>query len=344
MDTERESLVLLAPFAGWCTSLDDLPDPVFAGRMLGDGVAIDPLEPVLHAPCDGEVIALPASRHAITLRAANGAEVLLHVGIDTVALHGQGFEACVSVGDRVRAGAPLLRFDLDAVAQRAPSLLTPILVLSAGYAVSQLAVGTSLRTGDPLLRMTATGSIAGTSRNDTRGGIGAGATSADTEPSVVQQEAIVRLEHGLHARPAARIVDAARAAAGAAPTRIFNGREADARSVTALMTLGVRHGDRLIIQARGADAGVIATRIAAVLAGEGEAAARKAGDAAVPRARASQGSNIVRTALPSSADAAVDARGRHHRCRRKPRHRSRYRLPSAHGYVRGARARRGGCA
>ena len=305
MDTERESLVLLAPFAGWCTSLDDLPDPVFAGRMLGDGVAIDPLEPVLHAPCDGEVIALPASRHAITLRAANGAEVLLHVGIDTVALHGQGFEACVSVGDRVRAGAPLLRFDLDAVAQRAPSLLTPILVLSAGYAMSPLAVGTSLRTGDPLLRMTATGSIAGKSRNDTRGGIGAGATSADTEPSVVQQEAIVRLEHGLHARPAARIVDAARAAAGAAPTLIFKGREADARSVTALMTLGVRHGDRLIIQARGADAALIATRIAAVLAGEGEAGCAQDWRRTVPRARASQGSDSVRTALPSSADAAA---------------------------------------
>ena len=85
MHVEPETLVLLAPFAGWCTSLDDLPDPVFAGRMLGDGVAIDPLEPTLHAPCDGEVIALPASRHAITLRAANGKGVLT---IDTATLNG----------------------------------------------------------------------------------------------------------------------------------------------------------------------------------------------------------------------------------------------------------------
>ena len=265
--------MLVAPLAGWCTPLDDLPDPVFANRMLGDGVAIDPLESVLHAPCDGEVIALPASRHAITLRAANGAEVLLHVGIDTVALQGHGFEACVQLGDRVSAGTPLLRFDLDALAQRAPSLLTPIVVLTPGYAVSLLATGKSLRAGEPLLSMT---TIANNAKDAGESRIAANAvrddhnTSTGIEQPSVHLDAIVQLAHGLHARPAARIVEAARAAPDAAPTLSFQGREADARSVTALMTLGVRHGDRLTVHARGADAAAIAKRISAVLAGEGE--------------------------------------------------------------------------
>ena len=63
------TLTLLAPLAGWSAPLDEAPDEVFAGRMLGDGVAIDPTGGTLHAPCDGEIVLLPASRHAVTLRA-----------------------------------------------------------------------------------------------------------------------------------------------------------------------------------------------------------------------------------------------------------------------------------
>ena len=116
--SHSEALTLLAPLAGWCTPLDEAPDEVFATRLLGDGVAIDPVEGRLYAPCDGEIVLLPASRHAVTLRTESGCEILLHVGIDTVALAGEGFEAHVRQGARVRAGDALLSFDLDLLARR----------------------------------------------------------------------------------------------------------------------------------------------------------------------------------------------------------------------------------
>ena len=122
------TLRLVAPLAGWSTALAEAPDEVFAARLLGDGVAIDPTAGTLHAPCDAEIVLLPASRHAVTLRTAAGCEVLLHVGIDTVTLGGEGFEAHVREGDRVRAGDALLTFDLDFLARRARSVLTPIII------------------------------------------------------------------------------------------------------------------------------------------------------------------------------------------------------------------------
>ena len=106
-------IVLLTPLPGWALPLEEVDDDVFAARMLGDGVAIDPTDGTLRAPCDGEVTVVPESAHAVSLRAAGGADLLLHVGIDTVALKGEGFEALVREGQRVSAGDPLLRFDLD---------------------------------------------------------------------------------------------------------------------------------------------------------------------------------------------------------------------------------------
>src|SRR5262245_39522613 len=121
-------LVLTSPLAGWSTPLEEVPDETFAKRLVGDGVAIDPVNDTLHAPCDAEIVSIPASNHAVTLRAADGAEMLLHVGIDTVKLGGRGFTALKRAGASVKAGDPLIRFDLDQLARSAPSLLTPVLV------------------------------------------------------------------------------------------------------------------------------------------------------------------------------------------------------------------------
>src|SRR5471032_1771110 len=102
------SLEILAPFDGWCAPLDEVPDPVFAQRMLGDGLAIDPTSGILLAPCAGEIMTLPASAHAVSIRAAPGIDVLIHVGIDTVQLQGRGFEARVGPGATVAAGDELI--------------------------------------------------------------------------------------------------------------------------------------------------------------------------------------------------------------------------------------------
>src|SRR5258708_22447901 len=118
--TRRMSILqILAPFDGWCGTLDDVPDRVFAGRMLGDGIAIDPTSGILVAPCAGEIVTLPASAHAVSIRTAQGIDVLVHVGIDTVQLGGRGFEARVRPGAGVRAGDEFIRFALDVVARGA---------------------------------------------------------------------------------------------------------------------------------------------------------------------------------------------------------------------------------
>src|SRR4051812_18556459 len=119
---------LLSPLSGQVWPLERVPDPVFAQKMVGDGLSIDPTDAVLLAPCDGEVVALHAAGHAVTVRAAEGLEILTHVGIDTVNLKGEGFRPRVKVGDRVRAGDALIEFDLDFVATRAKSLLTEVVV------------------------------------------------------------------------------------------------------------------------------------------------------------------------------------------------------------------------
>src|SRR3954454_2054011 len=131
MATNNVKLQLLAPLSGQIWHLERIPDPVFAQKMVGDGLSIDPTDATLLAPCDGEVVALHAAGHAITLRTAEGAEVLLHIGIDTVTLKGEGFRPCVAVGEQVQAGDELIAFDLDFLATHAKSLLTQIVITNS---------------------------------------------------------------------------------------------------------------------------------------------------------------------------------------------------------------------
>src|SRR6478672_7198606 len=96
-------LKILAPLSGQVWPLERVPDPVFAQKMVGDGLSIDPTDAVLVAACDGEVVALHATGHAVTLRTPQGIEVLMHIGIDTFALKGEGFRPRVKLGDTVQA-------------------------------------------------------------------------------------------------------------------------------------------------------------------------------------------------------------------------------------------------
>src|ERR1700687_5366103 len=152
------SLQILAPFNGWCSPLDEVPDPVFAGRLLGDGLAIDPTTGMLLAPCAGEIVTLPASAHAVSIRAAPGIDVLVHVGIDTVQLDGRGFEARVRPGAVVAAVDELIRFDLDTVARGAKSLVTPIVVTPMdGLRLGRCRATGSVAAGELLFEVTGMG-------------------------------------------------------------------------------------------------------------------------------------------------------------------------------------------
>jgi phosphoenolpyruvate-protein phosphotransferase len=263
---------LVAPLAGWSTPLDEAPDAVFAGRMLGDGLAIDPTGAALHAPCDGELIAVPESRHAVTLRSPQGAEILLHVGIDTVGLGGAGFELHVRQGQHVRAGERLLSFDLDLLARRALSVLTPVIVLEGGgFTISGRNQNRELNVGDFLMELTPGAAVVQAP----------GPLEANR---VASRRVLVALEHGIHARPAAALAGILKRLA-AQVSLVAHGREASAHSAISLMTLGVRKGDEVEIRASGSDAAAAVAAVESALRSEKGAAP---GAATVPRANAMQ--------------------------------------------------------
>lgn len=114
------------PLAGRVLPLSEVPDPVFSGKIMGDGFAIDPVSGEVRSPVSGEVITLFPTGHAVGLRADNGLEVLVHIGIDTVGLNGEGFTPLVRQGEHVTAGQPLIRVNLEAIRGRVPSLITPV--------------------------------------------------------------------------------------------------------------------------------------------------------------------------------------------------------------------------
>ncbi len=242
-------LTVYAPLAGWVTPLPQVPDPVFAEKMLGDGVAIDPVNDALCAPCDATVLTVHEAGHAVTLRSTDGYELICHIGIDTVSLGGKGLTPQVKAGAKVLAGQPLIRFDLDYLVQNAPAVVTPIIVADATrYAVEPIAKGL-VAVGDPLLRVVP---------------LGVETVDADMGGDMLVEETVVALSHGLHARPAARLVEAVRKH-DARVTLYHGDRHASALSAVGLLGLGLGHGTTVRIQASGAQAAAALAEVIAFL-------------------------------------------------------------------------------
>jgi glucose PTS system EIICBA or EIICB component len=118
--------VFVSPIKGEIKEITEVPDQVFAGKMMGDGFAIVPSEGLVASPVDGKIVNLFPTKHAIGILSDGGREILIHVGIDTVNLKGQGFETLVSENERVVKGQPLLKVDLDYIKEHATSTITPI--------------------------------------------------------------------------------------------------------------------------------------------------------------------------------------------------------------------------
>ena len=262
MGDKPMSLIITSPLRGWAAALDSVPDPVFADRMMGDGVAIHPLGDTVVAPFDGEVITLHDARHAIALRSTEGAEVLIHVGLDTVALKGQGFTPLVTRGQMVSRGDPLIRFDLDAIAVAATSLITPVIVTNAeAFTISRRTIDCAIGACEALMTLTPTQ---------------ASARRWSDDGTVIEHAVTLSLQHGIHARPAARIGETARGFE--AEVHLLRGdKRGDARSTVALLALGTSFGDEVVVQARGDDAEAALAAIVALLEtdmGEGAPAAK----------------------------------------------------------------------
>lgn len=254
------NLILKSPLDGWAMSIEQIPDPVFAQRMAGDGLGIDPTGNVLHAPCAGVVTFVGGHSHALSLRTEAGADILLHVGIDTVALAGAGFEPLVTDGELVASGQALLRFDLDLIARRAPSAVTPVLLVAGGKLL-RTNVDCLVAVGDFLMEV-----IVDANAGDDRGEIDADLGDlSETQHPAISRRFAVPFAHGLHARPASQLVATLRPFSARVSLSARGGR-ANARSSVALMALGVEHDELVEVSAVGVDADAALDAVAALLA------------------------------------------------------------------------------
>ena len=156
MTTTRSSIVVTAPFSGTLVPLSKVPDETFASGVLGEGIAIEPSDGLFCSPVDGTVETIAETKHAIGFAADNGLEILVHVGLETVSLNGEGFEILVKEGDKVKAGQPVAKADLALIRERGLKTITSI-VLTGGADDLELHCAEGLATAGktPVLTLTA---------------------------------------------------------------------------------------------------------------------------------------------------------------------------------------------
>lgn len=123
----KKSVIIYSPMTGIAGGIETAPDEGFARKMMGDGAVVEPKENTVVAPVDGKVVFVFPSKHAIGFLTDDGISMLLHIGIDTVNLNGEGFEVLVEEGDTVKKGTPLMKLDLAFLKGKAPSLVSPII-------------------------------------------------------------------------------------------------------------------------------------------------------------------------------------------------------------------------
>lgn len=240
MSNNNNRLTLSAPLTGPVLALGNVPDEVFASGAMGDGIAIDPLNDCLHAPCDGVIIHVARTGHALTLRADNGAEILMHIGIDTVELNGEGFALLVKEGTRVSQGQALVQFDLDRIARQCKSLVSLIILTNSDrFELTPCPLGT-VKVGEPLMQV----ALRSTAPVQTA-----------VDNSGAEASASVHITHpgGLHARPAALIRKTAQGFSSQSQLH-FGDKSAACDSLIGLMGLGIGEGDEVRVSCRGSDA------------------------------------------------------------------------------------------
>ena len=136
--------VMFAPVSGEVVALQDVPDAAFASRAVGEGVAIRPTGKLVVAPCDGQLVSIFNTNHAFAMVTESGAEIIVHIGVETVKLGGAGFKRLAQAGASVKAGAPVLELDLDYLAAHAVSTISPVVLSNADEFsdLTQVASGT----------------------------------------------------------------------------------------------------------------------------------------------------------------------------------------------------------
>ncbi|MFN2207408.1 MAG: phosphoenolpyruvate--protein phosphotransferase [Candidatus Promineifilaceae bacterium] len=305
-------LALMAPFSGYLMPIEQVPDPVFNEKILGDGVALDPVTNALLAPCDGRIIQLHEANHALTIETDLGVEIFMHIGLNTVSLHGEGFLSHIHKGDEVTTGQTLIEFDPDYIARHALSLLTMIVVIDDNGRVLEMskAEGAVTAAESVIINLFLNGS--GLTGSADGAGQMAAASASISIPNV----------HGLHMRPAAVLAGLARAFDS--DIRLVRGEEwANAQSVVEIMNLNIACGDAVTLEAAGPDAqaavDVLAPAVRNGLGAEGTVALAAAAsiarpEIAAPAPRLVESEDNIIPGVTASPGIAV---GNIHRLRRR---------------------------
>ncbi|MDL2266470.1 phosphoenolpyruvate--protein phosphotransferase [Desulfovibrio sp. OttesenSCG-928-G15] len=297
MNISPQRIALLAPLSGTVVPIGDVPDPVFSQKMLGEGIAIDPSDGMLVAPCSGTVSQLHSAGHALTITTQEGVEVLLHIGLDTVTLKGAGFQVKVALGMQVDAGQQLVEFDKEYIAAHAPSVLT-MMVVSDNDSIVDItcATGTLRAASSTAMEITLKGQARDLSKTTPSGGV-------ESSPL------LLRNPNGIHARPAAILVSCAKRFSSDI-TLYVGRRKANAKSVTSILALGAKQHEQLIITAEGPDAQeAIATLVPLVEAGLGENVTEPIKTTEAFTGAAVTGSTPDRAAPPAQAPAPASPEG-----------------------------------
>lgn len=128
---KKGKLQIISPVTGNIIPLEEVPDPVFSQKMMGEGIAVIPTAGDIYAPVNGTIILTAATKHAVGIRAEDGTEILIHIGLETVALNGKGFKLAVQEGEKIAVGQLLIEVDWEYIEANAKSKITPIVITNS---------------------------------------------------------------------------------------------------------------------------------------------------------------------------------------------------------------------
>lgn len=250
---------VLAPLSGTLVDLTTIPDEMFASKTVGDGVSIDPTDSVLLSPLDAIVEFIHPSHHALSLRTDFGPALLIHIGIDTVSLRSEGFKCFVKAGDRVVAGAKLIEFDVDYVAQKSKSLLTQILLSEpAGYSVKKTSADKASASKVVTAGKTEVFEIIKVIEAST---IEDSNLKIELASNKLVRKFICTASSGMHARPAAELAQLAKSLNVEIAVE-KSGRKVNAKSLVSVLGLAIAQNEGFSIEITGSAAQLAMERVA----------------------------------------------------------------------------------
>lgn len=148
-----KNMDLFAPVSGECHDIVQCADTAFSSKAMGDGFLIIPDENIIKSPCNGKITALFPTKHAVGITMADGKEILVHIGIDTVKLNGKHFHAYVSKGDKVKVGTPIIRFDQDYMLQHDVDMSTMVILINrTDYVYKKYHMNERISSGEKIIK------------------------------------------------------------------------------------------------------------------------------------------------------------------------------------------------